>query len=247
MARKTILILRREVVQNFPKEQRFRQTEEKQVTEATLERTTTAIQPTFSHEFATAVTSIERKKVSLKSLRFAAIVSATIGVQILMMVVIFHYRESLFQTGYLAYPGIALAEFGNSAMILIPTPWPAYTLAMSIVLNPLLVGIIGGLAAAAGEMIGYFLGCKGRSIVQGRQAVQSDAVDDCQTRRPRYIFLRDPADTFRYSWRLGGHRQLSGSSILHRRGGSENSSHHDYCDHRSLWNQSAVQSNRLNL
>jgi len=87
------------------------------VTEATLERTTTVIQPTFSHEFTTAVTSIGRKKVSLKSLRFAATVSATIVVQLLVMVVIFHYRESLFQTGYLAYPGIALAEFGNSAMI----------------------------------------------------------------------------------------------------------------------------------
>jgi len=166
MACETILIFRREVVHNIPKEQRPRQTKENQVTEATLERTTNVIQPTFSHEFATAVISIGRKKASLKSLRFAATVSATIGVQLLVMVVIFQYRESLFQTGYLAYPGIALAEFGNSAMILIPTPWPAYTLAMSIVLNPLLVGIIGGLAAATGEMIGYFLGCKGRSIIK---------------------------------------------------------------------------------
>jgi membrane protein YqaA with SNARE-associated domain len=66
----------------------------------------------------------------------------------------------------MAYPGVMLAEFGNSAMIFLPTPWPAYTLAMSVILNPWLVGIIGGLAAAAGEMVGYYLGCKGRNMVR---------------------------------------------------------------------------------
>lgn len=93
----------------------------------------------------------------------------TISVQLVVMAVIFHYREAMAQLDTLAYPGVMLAEFGNSAMILLPTPWPAYTIAMSIVLNPLLVGLFGGIAAAAGEMVGYVLGCKGRNIVcEGR-------------------------------------------------------------------------------
>ena len=132
---------------------------------ATVERTATIIQPIFSYDFTAAITSVRRTGVSLKTLKFAATALLTIGVQLLLMAVIFHYREPLSQLDTLAYPGVMLAEFGNSAMILLPTPWPAYTIAMSIVLNPLLVGLFGGIAAAAGEMVGYLLGCRGRSIV----------------------------------------------------------------------------------
>ena len=134
---------------------------------ATVERTASIIGPITSYDFTTAITSIRRTTISVKALKIAAAAALTIGVQLLMMAVIFHYRESLSQLDALAYPGVALAEFGNSAMILLPTPWPAYTIAMSVVLNPLLVGLVGGLAAAAGEMVGYVLGCRGRSIVSG--------------------------------------------------------------------------------
>jgi membrane protein YqaA with SNARE-associated domain len=136
---------------------------------ATVERTATIVQPIISYDFTTALPSIKRTRVSLRTLKFAATVVATIGAQLLVMAVIFHYRGAFSELGAMAYPGIVLAEFGNSAMILLPTPWPAYTLAMSVILNPWLVGIIGGLAAATGEMVGYYLGCKGRSMVgEGR-------------------------------------------------------------------------------
>lgn len=136
---------------------------------ATVERTAIIVQPIVSYDFTAAITSIRRTRVSVKALKFAATVLVTIGLQLLVMAVIFYYREPLSQLGAFAYPGVMLAEFGNSAMIFLPTPWPAYTLAMSVVLNPLLVGLVGGLAAAAGEMVGYFLGRKGRSIVsEGR-------------------------------------------------------------------------------
>ena len=56
--------------------------------------------------------------------------------------------------GNWGYVGVALADFANSLVIIIPTPAPAYTFAMGALLNPVAIGIIGGLAAASDEMIG---------------------------------------------------------------------------------------------
>ena len=61
--------------------------------------------------------------------------------------------------------GVFVAEFGNSASIIVPTPGPAYTLAMSVVLHPLLLGLLGGVAAALGELVGYAVGARGSEIV----------------------------------------------------------------------------------
>ncbi len=70
--------------------------------------------------------------------------------------------ESLGNWGYI---GVAAVEFGNSAMLAIPTPSYAYTFAMGSILNPVIVGIIGGAFATLGELIGYYLGRRGSAIL----------------------------------------------------------------------------------
>ncbi len=70
--------------------------------------------------------------------------------------------ESLGNWGYL---GVAAVEFGNSAMLAIPTPSYAYTFVMGSMLNPFAVGAIGGVFAMLGELIGYYLGYRGSSIL----------------------------------------------------------------------------------
>lgn len=70
--------------------------------------------------------------------------------------------ESLGNWGYL---GVAAVEFGNSAMLAIPTPSYAYTFAMGAILNPFIVGVIGGASATFGELIGYYLGRRGSVIL----------------------------------------------------------------------------------
>lgn len=102
---------------------------------------------------------------SLKIAKFAATAIATIGVQVAALAFVFRYVDEPSQIDVLAYPGVVLAEFSNSAMVIFPTPWPAYTLGMAVFLNPFLVGLLGGLAAAAGELVGYFIGVRGRSVV----------------------------------------------------------------------------------
>ena len=91
---------------------------------------------------------------------------AVTGGSMLMIYVLFNYREPLAGMGNWGYLGVALAELGNSAVIIIPTPAPAYTFAMGALLNPLIIGIVGGLAAMIGELVGYYLGVRGQTLAR---------------------------------------------------------------------------------
>ena len=67
--------------------------------------------------------------------------------------------------GAWGYAGVAAVEFASSAMIMLPTPASAYTFAMGALLNPIAVGLIGGTFATLGELVGYYLGRKGSTIL----------------------------------------------------------------------------------
>lgn len=88
---------------------------------------------------------------------------AVTGGSMLTGYVLFSYRAPLAEMGNWEYVGVALADFANSVVIIIPTPAPAYTFAMGALLNP---AAIGRLAAASGEMIGYYLGVRSQTIAQ---------------------------------------------------------------------------------
>ena len=100
-------------------------------------------------------------------------VLASIGLMALAASVLLHFREPLAAIGRWGYLGAFLAELGNSAVILVPTPAPAYTFAMGVALNPLVLGLVGGIGAALGELAGYFLGLRGRGIVEGGRLYES--------------------------------------------------------------------------
>ena len=86
---------------------------------------------------------------------------------VLLAITLVYYRDSLAHLGTWGYAGILFTELCNSAVIIIPTPSPAYTFSMGAVLNPILLGLIGGTGAALGELTGYYLGAKGRRVVEG--------------------------------------------------------------------------------
>lgn len=71
--------------------------------------------------------------------------------------------------GALGYPGVFLTAFLSSATILIPVPGLALTVGAGAVWHPLLIGIMGGAGAAAGEMVGYFAGRAGLSGLKGHR------------------------------------------------------------------------------
>ena len=101
------------------------------------------------------------------TLQLAILAIAVIGLAF-VLIKFSHLFESLGAWGYL---GVAAAEFGNSAMLIFPTPVSAYTFAMGAVLNPFAVGIIGGVAATLGDLVGYFLGRKGSAILPNHPLV----------------------------------------------------------------------------
>ena len=112
--------------------------------------------------------------VAMSPLQSGWLAKAAVGLQVVLLLAasaaivyaMIQFRSSFTNLGNWGYLGVAIAEFGNSATVIIPTPAPAYTFAMGAVLNPLLTGVIGGVAAAMGEMIGYLIGASGRKVIQ---------------------------------------------------------------------------------
>lgn len=66
----------------------------------------------------------------------------------------------------LGYLGIFLLMFISSATILLPIPGLVGVPLAGMFLNPLRVGIIGGIGSALGELSGYFAGCGGRVAIE---------------------------------------------------------------------------------
>ena len=93
--------------------------------------------------------------------------AAVLAVSVIAIAVLLLLRDTMAGLGAWGFVGAFLAELGNSAVILVPTPGPAYTFAMGATLNPFLLGIAGGIGAALGELTGYYLGTRGRHIAQG--------------------------------------------------------------------------------
>ena len=119
---------------------------------------------------ATAVIQRETARTDRSWAPAVGVVATTVGsgaVMALVAVVLVQFRDSLVGTGAWGYAGVFLAELGNTVVILVPTPAHAYTFAAGATLNPWVLGIIGGTAAALGELTGYYLGLKGRRVVEG--------------------------------------------------------------------------------
>ncbi len=87
------------------------------------------------------------------------------GLTVLFAAFLLSIQDELAALGNWAYVSVFFAEMGSAAMIIIPTPSPAYTFSMGAVLNPVTVGLIGGIAATLGESTGYLVGAKSRDAM----------------------------------------------------------------------------------
>ena len=77
-----------------------------------------------------------------------------------------YYRDAIAQLGQWGYLGIFFVEMANSATILLPTPGQTYAFALGFTLNPFVLGLIGGVGSALGELTGYYVGTKTGNILQ---------------------------------------------------------------------------------
>ena len=70
--------------------------------------------------------------------------------------------------GAFSYGALFVLTLLSSATIVLPSPALAAALIASRTLDPLLVGLIGGLAAGIGESTGYLAGRSGSELLRGR-------------------------------------------------------------------------------
>jgi uncharacterized membrane protein YdjX (TVP38/TMEM64 family) len=64
------------------------------------------------------------------------------------------------------YPGAFLISLVSSATIILPTPGLLLLIALGAAFNPVLVGLVGAVGGAVGEITGYVLGHSGRGLTQ---------------------------------------------------------------------------------
>jgi membrane protein YqaA with SNARE-associated domain len=87
---------------------------------------------------------------------------------IAITVILFLYRERVSELGNYGYLGAFLVSMIGNATIILPTPSFLVLIALGASLNPLLVGLSGGVGGALGEMTCYLLGYGGHQVVQNR-------------------------------------------------------------------------------
>lgn len=69
----------------------------------------------------------------------------------------------------LGYTGIALVNFIASAGFVLPVPNQVANYAAGATLNPLLVGVVAGVASAFGDLTGYYAGFGVSDVLEGRR------------------------------------------------------------------------------
>ena len=74
-------------------------------------------------------------------------------------------QEPLSGLGDWGYAGAFVAMVVNNATIVLPAAGHAIIVLLSPSLDPFLLGIVGGVGAALGELTGYVLGVTGRRVV----------------------------------------------------------------------------------
>ena len=92
-----------------------------------------------------------------------------ISLSVLFVSGLIYFREFLTSIGNWGYVTVFFVELANSSTVFVPTPGQAFTFSMGNMLNPLYLGVIGGVGSAIGEFTGYALGARtGSRIKCGR-------------------------------------------------------------------------------
>lgn len=121
--------------------------------------------PASSTAANVAPASSKRRRRLPQLLALVAAVGITLGLTLLPI----DWRnldwEALKPYGYL---GVFLITLLSDATVIVPFPGIAGIFVTGGFLNPLLVGIVGGIGSAFGELTGYLAGYGGRAVIEDR-------------------------------------------------------------------------------
>jgi len=83
-------------------------------------------------------------------------------------VFIFLFRDHLANYERYGYLGVFLVNILGSGTVILPVPALLVVYLGGGIWNPLLVGLVGGLASALGELTGYLLGYSGQGLIENQ-------------------------------------------------------------------------------
>ena len=93
-------------------------------------------------------------------------VMATLSMSLVMGFLMVYYYEALAGMGNWGYLGVFLAQFADGAIVFIPTPGQVYSFGIASTLQPITLGIIGGIGGTFGEFVAYYLGTRAHSSLR---------------------------------------------------------------------------------
>jgi len=95
-------------------------------------------------------------------------------IQVLTVIVIIgalgaavYFRDRLQELKQYGYVAVFLVGLVSNATLILPVPGLAVSSVMGSVFNPWVVGLVGGLGQAVGELTGYMAGYSGQTLVDG--------------------------------------------------------------------------------
>jgi len=89
----------------------------------------------------------------------------TISIVLLLTIFMFMIKSYVTDFQELGYVGAFIISLIGSATVIIPVPSWVIVFTMADVLNPVLLGLVVGIASALGETTGYLMGVGGASLV----------------------------------------------------------------------------------
>ena len=102
------------------------------------------------------------RRLGLSERRASVLILVLVAV---VMVLAYVLRDRLPGVETLGYPAVFLVSVVGNATLVFPVPAFLAVCTGGILLNPLLVGVTGGVGQALGEMTGYLAGIGGRSLM----------------------------------------------------------------------------------
>jgi uncharacterized membrane protein YdjX (TVP38/TMEM64 family) len=81
-----------------------------------------------------------------------------------------YFRDHLQELERYGYVAVFLVGLVSNATVVLPVPGLAISSVMGSVFNPWVVGLVGGVGQALGELTGYMAGYSGQTLVNGNPA-----------------------------------------------------------------------------
>ena len=106
-------------------------------------------------------------EVSKKTATFRRILALAVSVAATAVVLL--YRDRLAQAGAYGYLGVFVVSLVGNATVIFPVPSLVAVFAGGTALNPLLVGLVAGVAEPLGELTGYLAGYGGSPVIENRE------------------------------------------------------------------------------